>query len=199
MKAAPVLAQVLYPGLERQGQVQIIIHHHGCVSGEQDGAPIERHQGPHVPRGVAGEIRQIDGTVAERIFGVDCDVLLPAALGDVLTRETASEVRARIVLEGANGPTSPEADEILRGKGVLVVPDILANAGGVTVSYFEWVQNIQQFRWSEVQVNTELEKIMRKSYKSVSRLAREKKLPLRTAAFIIGIGRVGRARVQRGL
>ena len=148
---------------------------------------------------MAGEIRQIDGTVAERIFGVDCDVLLPAALGDVLTRETASEVRARIVLEGANGPTSPEADEILRGKGVLVVPDILANAGGVTVSYFEWVQNIQQFRWDEARVNQELRRTMVDSYGLVRRVARERQVDLRTAAFLVAIGRVSKTKVMRGI
>ncbi|MEK6607714.1 MAG: Glu/Leu/Phe/Val dehydrogenase dimerization domain-containing protein [Myxococcota bacterium] len=154
----------------------------------------------HVAR--TGGVKGFDGADAlapERIFGVDCDVLLPAALGDVLTRETASEVRARIVLEGANGPTSPEADEILRGKGVLVVPDILANAGGVTVSYFEWVQNIQQFRWDEARVNQELRRTMVDSYGLVRRVARERQVDLRTAAFLVAIGRVSKTKVMRGI
>lgn len=149
-----------------------------------------------------GSIRGFEGgrpVSNDELLRLPCDVLIPAALGGVITPAVAREVNCKFIIEGANGPTTPEADEILDKRGIIVCPDILANAGGVTVSYFEWVQNIQQFRWSEVQVNTELEKIMRKSYKSVSRLAREKKLPLRTAAFIIGIGRVGRARVQRGL
>ncbi len=102
-----------------------------------------------------------------------------------------------MIVEGANGPTTPEADEILRQKGVTVVPDILANAGGVTVSYFEWAQNIQQFRWEIDRVNTELEKVMRKAYAAVRDVAREKNIDLRTAAFVLAIRRVGHAALSR--
>jgi glutamate dehydrogenase (NAD(P)+) len=125
------------------------------------------------------------------------DVLIPAALGGVLTKDNAREVQATIILEGANGPTTPEADEILRKRNVLIIPDILANAGGVTVSYFEWVQNIQQFRWEVEHVQRELEKIMRKAYRDVTDLAKEKALDLRTAAFLLGIRRVGQAALSR--
>lgn len=135
----------------------------------------------------------------DELLRLPCDVLIPAALGGVITKQVAEELRCKFMVEAANGPTTPEADEVLDRRGIVTAPDILANAGGVTVSYFEWAQNIQQFRWPEVQVNTELEKIMRRSYRSVSKLARERKLNLRTAAFIVSIGRVGRARVQRGL
>lgn len=127
----------------------------------------------------------------------DCDVLIPAALGGVLTKDNAAAVKARVIVEGANGPTSPEADQMLRDRGVLIVPDILANAGGVTVSYFEWAQNIQQFRWDLDRVNAELEKVMRRAYAAVSAVAREKKIDLRTAAFVLAIQRVGKAATSR--
>ncbi len=104
-----------------------------------------------------------------------------------------------MIVEGANGPTSPEADGVFRDRGIEVVPDIFANAGGVTASYFEWVQNIQQFRWEEERVNRELEATMVKAYRTLRRLADEKGVPLRTAAFILAIGRVGKATALRGI
>jgi glutamate dehydrogenase (NAD(P)+) len=127
----------------------------------------------------------------------DADVLIPAALGGVLTGDNADRVRARLIVEGANAPTTPEADAILHRKGVPIVPDILANAGGVTVSYFEWVQNIQQFRWDLERVNAELEKVMRRAYAAVSGVAREMKVDPRTAALILAIRRVSEAAVAR--
>jgi glutamate dehydrogenase (NAD(P)+) len=127
------------------------------------------------------------------------DALVPAALGNVLTAANADRVRAGVILEAANGPTAPEADEIFHRKGVLVVPDILANAGGVTVSYFEWVQNLQHFTWELEYVNEQLRRILGKSYASVRKLAKSRDVDLRTAAFIIAIGRVGRATVLMGI
>jgi glutamate dehydrogenase (NAD(P)+) len=127
----------------------------------------------------------------------DADVLIPAALEDAITAENAGDVRAKVVVEAANGPTTPEADEILHRRGVTVVPDILANAGGVTVSYFEWAQNIQQFRWEVDRVTAELEKIMRRAYGAVRAVAKEKNLDLRTAAFVLAIRRVGQAALSR--
>jgi glutamate dehydrogenase (NAD(P)+) len=135
----------------------------------------------------------------EDVLASDCDVLIPAALGYALNRSNANTVRARLVIEGANGPTHPEADEILEKRGVLVVPDILANAGGVTVSYYEWVQNLQHLTWEEDRVNAELEKTMKEAYDRVAQLARSRKVTLRTAAFILAIGRVGKATVLRGI
>lgn len=125
------------------------------------------------------------------------DVLIPAALGGVLTKENAKDVRAGIIIEGANAPTTPEADEIFEKKGIIVVPDVLANAGGVTVSYFEWAQNIQQFRWELDRITNELAKIMRRAYASVREVANEKKIDMRTAAFILAIRRVGQAAFAR--
>jgi len=135
----------------------------------------------------------------EELLTSDCDVLIPAALGGVLTKSVAAEVRAKIVLEGANAPCTPEADEVFEKRGVLVVPDILANAGGVTVSYFEWVQNLQHVTWDEDRVNTELEKLMREAYERVANISRTRKLPLRTSAYVLAIGRVGKATVLRGI
>ncbi len=127
----------------------------------------------------------------------DVDVLIPAALGGVLTKENAGEVRASIIVEGANGPTTPEADEIFAGKGISVIPDILANAGGVTVSYFEWAQNIQQFRWEIGRVRGELARTMNNAYASVQSVAAQRKVDMRTAAFILAIERVGDATLAR--
>jgi glutamate dehydrogenase (NAD(P)+) len=150
----------------------------------------------------SGSVRGFGGGVPcsnEEVLGADCEVLIPAALGGILDRRNAPEIRARIVVEGANGPTTPEADEIFEKRGVLVVPDILANAGGVTVSYFEWVQNLQHLSWDEERVNVELEKIMREAYERVAQISRSRKIPLRTAAYILAIGRVGKATVLRGI
>ena len=140
-----------------------------------------------------------DAVTNEALLTLDVDVLIPAALGGVLTKDNAKDVRARWVVEAANGPTTPEADEILQARGIVVLPDIYANAGGVTVSYFEWVQNVQQFTWDEDKVNAELHRHMREAYATIARVAREHRVPFRTAAFIVAIGRVGRATVLRGV
>ncbi len=138
-------------------------------------------------------------TTVEALFAKNVDVLIPAALGGVLTADNADTVRAKLVVEGANGPTTPDAHDKLVSQGVVVVPDILANAGGVTVSYFEWVQNTQRYYWDEEEVNTRLERVMRKAYDEVRRVARHRDLDLRTAAFVIAIREVGKATVLRGI
>jgi glutamate dehydrogenase (NAD(P)+) len=128
-----------------------------------------------------------------------CDVLVPAALGGVLTAENAKHVAARFVVEGANGPTTPEADEILRKRDIQVIPDIYANAGGVTVSYFEWAQNMQHFYWDEDRVNAELGRKMSVGFRRLHETARRHDVDLRTAAFVLGVGRVYDATRTRGL
>jgi len=133
------------------------------------------------------------------LLACDCDVLIPAALENAITAENAAAVRAGVVVEAANGPVSPEADEALHQKGIVVVPDVLASAGGVTVSYLEWVQNNQQLSWDEERVNAELERTLKDAFAKVVALARSKNVPLRTAAYILAIGRVGKATVLRGL
>jgi len=135
-----------------------------------------------------------DGT---EIITWDTDVLVPAALEDAITENNADGVKADIIVEGANAPTTPEAHRLLLDRGVLVVPDILANAGGVTVSYFEWAQNIQQFRWDEERVNHELDKKMSRAYQAVRGTATQHDTDLRTAAFVLAIRRVGRAALSR--
>jgi len=132
-------------------------------------------------------------------WGLETDFLIPAALENQINAANAAKVRARIVVEGANGPTTPEADDILRDNGVYVVPDVLANAGGVTVSYFEWVQDFSSFFWSEDEINQRLERLMREAYAAVAQVAREQKVSLRTAAFIVACTRILQARQVRGL
>ena len=133
------------------------------------------------------------------LLELECDVLVPAAIEGVITVKNADKVRAKIVCEAANGPITFEADKVLADNGLFVVPDILANSGGVTVSYFEWVQDIQAYFWSEDEVNDRLRMIMEKAFESVFELANEKGLSMRQAAHWIGVGRVAEAHQTRGL
>ena len=135
----------------------------------------------------------------KELLELECDILVPAALENQITEKNASRIRARIIAEGANGPTTPEADEILNDKGIFVIPDILANAGGVTVSYFEWVQNLQELLWSEEEVLERLTRIMQRSFREVLEISLAKKIPMRTAALVLGIGRVAEAIRLRGI
>jgi len=133
------------------------------------------------------------------LLELDVDVLVPAALEGVIHEGNAANVKARFVVEGANGPTTPDGDKVLEDKGVVVVPDILANSGGVAVSYFEWVQDLQAYFWSEDEVNDRLKVLMESAYAEVSALATARDLSLRTAAQVIGVGRVADAHRTRGL
>jgi len=133
------------------------------------------------------------------LLEVPCDILVPGALEGQITAENAPRVKARLIVEGANGPITPDADEILHQRGVFVVPDILANAGGVIVSYFEWVQGLQQFFWTEEEVNQNLERIMVRSFGQVLRTALDRKVSMRTAALIRAIDRVADALMTRGI
>lgn len=134
---------------------------------------------------------------ASEIITWEAEVLIPAALEGAIHSDNAGDVKASIIVEGANAPTTPEADRILNDRGVVIIPDILANAGGVTASYFEWTQNIQQFRWDEEKVNKELDKKMRQSYRAVRAVADEHGIDLRTAAFVLAIRRVAKAALAR--
>jgi glutamate dehydrogenase (NAD(P)+) len=149
-------------------------------------------------RGIAG----FEGTEPinnDDLLISEVDVLIPAAVGGVLNVENAPHVRAKVIIEAANNPTVPEADESFNDRDILVLPDILANAGGVTVSYFEWVQNRQHFKWDLERVRRELDRIMLESLNKVWKIAEEKGVSLRTASYIIGLGRVGRATVLGGM
>jgi len=142
---------------------------------------------------------QGDSISNAELIELDCDILVPAALGGSITGENAARVRARIVAEAANGPTTPDADEILFDQGTFVLPDILANAGGVIVSYFEWVQGLQEFFWSEAEVNAQLERVIDNAFKSVLHVAQERGVHLRTAAHLIAVQRVADAVTTRGI
>ncbi len=188
-----------------------ILAEHGAklVAVGDHGGYIENPEGFDVPaliehvandanRSVAG-FPGSDASSLEAFLASDVDALLPCALGGVIDLDVAKGIRARLVVEGANGPTRPDAHELLVDRDVMVVPDILANAGGVTCSYFEWVQNNQHFYWSEEEVNARLEPILRKAYDEVCALGRAKKLDHRTAAFVIAVREVGKATVLRGI
>jgi glutamate dehydrogenase (NAD(P)+) len=135
----------------------------------------------------------------DELLEVKCDILVPAALENQITLKNAASIRTRIVAEAANGPTTPGADRVLKDHGVFVIPDILCNAGGVTVSYFEWAQNLQGFFWDEAQVNKELEKFMRRAFHEVHLTSKTHKTDMRTAAYILAVGRVAEATRVRGL
>ncbi|KVI04507.1 glutamate dehydrogenase 2 [Cynara cardunculus var. scolymus] len=139
-----------------------------------------------------------DSMNADELLVYECDVLIPCALGGVLNRENAGEVKAKFIIEAANHPTDPEADEILSKKGVIILPDIYANAGGVTVSYFEWVQNIQGFMWDEEKVNDELKKYMTKAFHNIKSMCQTHECSLRMGAFTLGVNRVARSTLLRG-
>jgi glutamate dehydrogenase (NAD(P)+) len=148
--------------------------------------------------GSVPEFEGADAISPDELLELECDVFIPAALGGMIHKHNADKFNCRLIVEGANSPTTPTADEILAGNGIKVIPDIMANAGGVIVSYFEWVQNLQHFRWEEEEVNERLGKIMRRAYQEVNERAQEKDLPMRPAAFELGIERVFEAAVTRG-
>jgi len=148
--------------------------------------------------GTLPEFEGVEEIDPDALLEVECELFIPAALGGMLHKQNADRLKARMVVEGANSPTTPAADEILRDKDILVVPDVMANAGGVVVSYFEWVQNLQHFRWDEREVNDRLGRIMRKAFREVSERASADDVPLRTAAYALGIERVVEAARTRG-
>jgi glutamate dehydrogenase (NAD(P)+) len=172
---------------------------HGAVHAE-DGLDPEA-LARHVREG--GKVAEYEGDGAEPIspeelLALECEAFIPAALGGMIHAGNADLLNTRILVEGANSPTTPQADEILAAKGVHVVPDVMANAGGVVVSYFEWVQNLQHFRWDEREVNEKLGSIMRRTYREVSARASEDEVPMRVAAYQTGIERVVDAARTRG-
>ena len=156
-----------------------------------------RHARSHAGRLVGfGGGEAITGS---ELLAADCDVLIPAALGGMITGTNAAAIRAPIVVEAANAPIEPTADDLLAARGVVVLPDILANAGGVTASWFEWVQNRQHYRWSLDRVRGELDRILGQAFEQVWQLSASRQVPLRTAAYMLGVGRVARATVLGGV
>lgn len=164
-------------GLKIPEVLHYSLHHRGNLSGYEGAEPISN----------------------DELLRLDVDVMIPAALGNVFTTENAHEVRAPIIIEAANSPTRPEADEIFDQREMIVLPDILANAGGVTASYFEWVQNLQHYRWGLDRERQELDRVLSDAFERVWQLATERKVSLRKAAYMLGIGRVGRATIMGGI
>ncbi|MGQ3001413.1 MAG: Glu/Leu/Phe/Val family dehydrogenase [Hydrogenophaga sp.] len=177
------------------------------VAVQDHGGTIYREAGLDVPA-LLDHVKRA-GTVAgfagaevmanDAFWDVPCDILIPAALESQITEANAGRIQARMVIEGANGPTTPQADDILHERNVLVLPDVIANAGGVTVSYFEWVQDFSSFFWSEDEINARLVKIMKDAFAAVWQVADENKVSLRTATFIVACKRILHARDLRGL
>jgi glutamate dehydrogenase (NAD(P)+) len=145
------------------------------------------------------DVAEGDIVTNEELLRQECTILLPAALGHVITGENAGQLRCRILAEGANGPTTPEADEILARSDIFIIPDVMCNAGGVTVSYFEWVQDLQQFMWSEKQVNEKLQELMGQAYHAMRDKAKSRKLTNRVAVLSQGVEKVSKEKSRRGL
>jgi glutamate dehydrogenase (NAD(P)+) len=169
----------------------------GAIRNDQG---IDAHElARHVEEGGdVAEFQQAEAGSAEELLETECDVFFPAALGGMIHKGNADLLRCRLVVEGANSPTTPAADEILTDKGIQLIPDVMANAGGVVVSYFEWAQNLQHFRWDEREVNDRLGRIMRRAFREVSARADEEDVSLRIAAYELGIERVVEAATIRG-
>ncbi|MEE9260832.1 MAG: glutamate dehydrogenase, partial [Candidatus Scalindua sediminis] len=148
---------------------------------------------------IIADFPDVDNITNEDLLTLDCDVLIPAAIEGQITRYNANNIKAKIIVEGANGPTTPEADKVLHDKNVLLIPDILANSGGVIISYFEWVQDLQFYFWKESDVQQRLKEIMQNTFDRVLLLSREKKIDTRTAAWMLGISRISEAQKIRGL
>jgi glutamate dehydrogenase (NAD(P)+) len=187
----------------------VFLHEQGAnVVGISDSAiALYNEKGIDIPAAFAwkrerGTLRGFPGAAeidAAELLELDCDLLAPCALEQVITAENADRIKASIICEGANGPVTPEADEILEKRGILVLPDILANAGGVVVSYFEWVQGLQQYFWSEQEVDSRLDAIMTRAFDETWELHEQRDLPMRLAAYGLAVRRVANATTIRGI
>jgi glutamate dehydrogenase (NAD(P)+) len=186
-----------------------LLHEMGCkIVGLSDiNGGIYNAKGINIPRALRyskehGTLRGLPETEPvsnKELLELPCDILIPAALENQLTSENATQIKARLIVEAANGPTTPEADHILNDRGITIVPDILANAGGVTVSYFEWVQDLQRFFWAEQEINQRLEAIMVRAYQAVQRKSQEQETNLRLGAYLLAVARVAEATELRGV
>ncbi len=203
-------ARVAIQGFGNVGSIAAIaLHSQGCriiaVSDSRGGVYNEKGIEPQdllrhkEQTGSISGYRGCDPISNADLLELSCEILVPSAMEGQITKENAPRIKARMIVEGANGPTTPEADEILRDRRIFVVPDILANAGGVTVSYFEWVQDLQSFFWSEEEINERLERIMMRSFREVLTVSQEKKVDMRTGALVRAVGRVAEALLTRGI
>jgi len=206
----PEACTVVIQGFGNVGSISArLLHQLGCkIVGLSD-----IHGGVYNPQGIDlplalryskehGSLRGLPGTepvTNAELLELPCDVLVPAALENQLTGRNAARIKAKLIVEAANGPTTPDADSILNDRGITVVPDILANAGGVTVSYFEWVQDLQRFFWAEPEINARLESIMTRSFDAVVQKADEQQTNLRMGAYLLAVARVAEATELRGV
>lgn len=183
---------------ERQGKVLAVSDATGAIMND-DGLDVEDVK-KHINQfGTLEDYPDAEHLTNEELLLIPCDVIIPAALGDVFDADNAKEIQCKFIVEGANAPTKPEADEIFNQRNIIVVPDILANAGGVVVSYFEWVQNLQQLSWDVEHIDQQLHKKMHSAYTRVSQVAQQRNIPLRTAAYYLGLGRVAKAKLTLGI
>jgi glutamate dehydrogenase (NAD(P)+) len=189
-----IAAQMLF---DKGARITAISDSQGGILSSQGINPYEALK--HKASGSVAAMPATSPISSSELLELDCDILIPAALENQITEENASRVRARIVAEGANGPVTPAADRILHEKNVFLIPDVLCNAGGVTVSYFEWVQDLQGLFWDEAQVNQQLERIMKKAFHEVNETASREKTDRRTAAYMLAVKRVAEATRVRGL
>jgi len=203
-------ARVVVQGFGNVGSVAAsLLHAQGCrIVGAGDIYGAVRNPNGLDPQALVAHVRETGGIPGFRggeavgsaeLLELPCDILVPAAIEGQITRDNAPRIQTRLIVEGANGPTTPAADEILRDRGILVVPDILANAGGVIVSYFEWVQDLSSLFWSEEEINARLEPIMVGAFDRVAAAAREREVDLRTAALVTAVQRVADALMTRGI
>jgi glutamate dehydrogenase (NAD(P)+) len=179
--------------------VAVSDHTGGLYDPDENGLDLDLAGWAQTAAGFVPEIPNARAISNAELLALDVDILIPAAIEGQITRRNASDVGASVIIEGANGPTTPEADEILRGKNVLVVPDILANAGGVVVSYFEWVQDLQSFFWQEDTVYDRLNDIMVQAFRDVAGTMDRERCTMREAAYLVGVGRVAEAIRMRGI
>jgi glutamate dehydrogenase (NAD(P)+) len=181
------------------GAKVVAVQDHGGTIYCEAGLDVELLLAHVAEAGTVAGFAQAESLNDDAFWDVACDILIPAALEQQITARNAGRIQAKLVIEGANGPTTPEADDILQDRNVLVLPDVIANAGGVTVSYFEWVQDFSSFFWSEEEINARLVHIMKEAFAGVWHVAQEHKVTLRTATFIVACKRILHARELRGL
>ena len=207
---SPQGARVVIQGFGNVGGITArLLHEMGCkvIALSDVSGGVYNAKGIDVPVAMRysrehGGLRGLAGAEAitnQDLLELPCDILVPAALENQLTKENAARIQARLIIEAANGPTTPEADLILNDKGIMIVPDILANAGGVTVSYFEWVQDLQDFFWAEQEINQRLEAIMLRAFTAVYKKASEQSTTLRMGAYLLAVARVAESTELRGI
>ena len=185
--------------MEQEGARVIAISDSGGAYYNPQGIDIRSAIAHKQERGTLAGLADVEAISNEDLLVLECDVLAPCGLEQVITEENAAQIKARIVCEGANGPTTPAADEILEDKGILVLPDVLANAGGVVVSYFEWVQGLQEYFWKEEEVNAKLKEIVDKAFEETWDMHQRRDISMRLAAYGLAVERVAEATLTRGL